>query len=251
MKKIILGLTAAVFLSACGHGVVYIVTGTTGYLAVRLAATIVAAAVTYPFRDKSEAAPKKKPVPPVDASTYVSSKTGFNKVNQSYPPMPLSGGNISVAIGRRIMAPGTNWRAELEFSRYEFRGRSENYCGIFCTAIKFDPRAYMYMANFYFDFLEQYRLKPYIGFGFGIVHINYRETVGEYLPPRTKEFRSQDDGVAVGFYTGFSFKIIEGLYGDAGAKFVTMQLGDQLYDDSLPRTDTNIFGAQLGLRYVF
>jgi len=91
-----------------------------------------------------------------------------------------------------------------------------------------ETRGATYMANFYMDWLGDYRISPYFGAGLGFGHFgNARHGM-------------DTRGVAFGTYIGLTFRMAKRLSADVGANIRPI-LG----------SDLTIFGGSLGLRYNF
>ena len=182
----------------------------------------------------------------IDAAPYISAKGGVSVATWDNAAMSPNGFSMLGAFGARIKTDAVNMRGEFEFSFSNLSDTKNNdFWPFFLETIDNNHKTQAYLANFYVDFLEEYRLKPYIGLGLGMVRI--KETVGiNYFEPgmftsEYYQFSGSDSGLGWALHGGFSFNFTDGLQGDVGARYMLTNVGE----------DVSMFTASAGLRYTF
>lgn len=138
-----------------------------------------------------------------------------------------------LVFGYKYASP---WRGELEYRM------GENDIDSFDTAVgDFDGGGTLetesLMANFWYDFSQGERLRPYVGFGVGMA--NY-------------ELGDADDDVVIGqLGAGVNFHLSPRLVLDAGYRYAMADDPELKYDNAKLETEYEAQSLMLGLRYNF
>ena len=178
---------------------------------------------------------------------YISGRIGVGSLNVEGGDSVLGFENYGVAVGARWQGAYLALRGEGEFGISNF---SDTYStGGFPTSIEseLEQNFQTYMANFYVDFFTNYRIKPYLGAGIGMIRVDETRSLsthnlvtGVTTPGATYDFSG--NGMVYGLYGGFGFNITRGLSADVGARYQTA---------TIEGTGLDIITLNTGLRYTF
>ena len=182
-----------------------------------------------------------------DISFYISMKAGggFAHSNKDYE-RPIGYGVLG-AIGGQYELKDVNLRSELEISNFSY---SKNKHTDDYPFNKYDKshqvNTTLYMANFYVDLLhDEYKLKPYFGFGIGLAAFNENFFEDDYVYLTGLSFTTEsyisEYTFSYGINMGIGFNITDNLSGDVGGRCV--------YFGRTYRFGT--CDATIGLRYAF
>ena len=146
-----------------------------------------------------------------------------------------AGGAIGGAIGAKfILGNEINVRAEGEFAY-----NSASFTDRWGDKITQTPMTFM--ANAYLDFLTSYKLKPYVGFGLGMMNFNEKDSSDITSDVSLSDF-------AYGIYggAGFNFNESGSLMGDVGIRYTSASFK---YNGS--DVDVSAISYNFGVRYTF
>jgi opacity protein-like surface antigen len=180
-------------------------------------------------------------------SPYISSKAALGSVSVENFDIKQGGFGFMGAIGARYAMEYVDLRGELELSAGSYSNekidRSYWPPMLIDTYYKFSTTSYM--ANFYVDLFKSYRIKPYVGVGFGIMSVKSEEDVHIFITPSTNS-KTHDtyekSTFAYGMGGGIGFNITDGLGVDVSVRYNMM---------TVDNSDISIFSTALGLRYTF
>jgi opacity protein-like surface antigen len=186
---------------------------------------------------------------------YISLKGGFGGLKDRHADEDdeiLTGLSGMAALGLRVKTPVINLRTELEFGYAEFKYKSkenlwfgpDDLLTIYGTLT---AKPFTVLGNLYLDFLEDYRLKPYIGIGLGMTRIGLSSKAdfgysGQIIPTYKVDFGPYTE-FTYGLHLGFGFGITDNLSGDVGLRSFFGRISDQ---GDFIRADITF-----GLRYTF
>lgn len=181
-----------------------------------------------------------------DVSPYISLKVGTGSSFWDGASVEPSGGMFAGAVGAKYELESANLRGEFEYSGYNFSDSLMKDDFDYFTNAENTQQYNSYLANFYVDFLKNYKLKPYVGFGLGLsslkekVHIY----VYDYSTDTDSSINISSDSKAFvyGINGGLGFNFTDGLGCDLGMRYMTGKFNS---------TDINTFMFSLGLRYTF
>jgi len=173
-----------------------------------------------------------------DIRPYISAKVGIGTVEVAGSDFAPIGLTYSGVAGANIKTEFINLRAEFEYQDLSASHTiSELSMSSVVTNSRLQVDANFYKTNVYIDFLENYSLKPYVGFGFGLGRFNENLAVNNISMGDVS-----DTGFTYSLYTGLGFQIFRGLYGDIGAFY---------NNTSIFNTNIETIGGTAGLRYNF
>lgn len=178
-------------------------------------------------------------------SPYLSLKLGVGGSSMDNSQFDPTGLLAATAVGVSYDMGSTKLRGEFEFS-FAYMGDSldEDDGTTFLTA-DYDQSFISYMGNVYVDFLQDYRIKPFVGAGFGMMRAREDISVYErvtFAPGSHWNYIAAENGVALALHAGFGFNFTERFGGELAARYT---LG--FYD----AVDISIFSGTFGLRYNF
>jgi len=161
---------------------------------------------------------------------YISFRAGGGEFYDPAWGVSANGGlALGAAFGRRFkLADELAVRTETEIGYGTF-GRK-------IGSVELDQRTISFMGNIYFDFLTSYKVKPYVGFGAGM--LNLRDKWSDI----TIEFNSTE--FAYGLYGGIGFNLTASgsVMGDVGIRHIN----STSYGASISMTTVNA-----GARFMF
>lgn len=181
----------------------------------------------------------------VTMTPYVSAGVGTSSINTDGTDW---GSAVSIAGGLAFSAFHINMRGELEFSYLTVNGNSFYMSNTGTTSdSQHDVQTEKYLANFYIDMLQSYKLKPYVGIGVGYIHLTENKKYKQVdMIDGTIITNIQtdilDDAIVYGLHAGAAFELTYNLLGDIGAKF---------FEARLDHSDKHMFAFNFGLRYLF
>jgi opacity protein-like surface antigen len=177
-------------------------------------------------------------------SPYVSLKLGGGSSSWENSETNPSGASVIGAVGATYALDAVNLRGELEFSYSSFTSEEvivDNY-----DSFTIDQKFTSYMTNFYVDFLKSYKIKPYVGFGLGMMGVknDVSENVYDFGTSTYIKFNSSanETALAYGLNGGFGFNFTDSLSGDLGIKYTI---------GAFENTNINVFTTAFGIRYKF
>ena len=161
------------------------------------------------------------------------------------------GGSLATALGWRAKAGYATLRSDFEVAGYFFMTRkSEEEAFKYEKEYNYLQLAGSYMVNFYIDFFEKSRTRPYMGLGYGIMRIHHQGDFREKTRPafgRPVEESYEVGGTYSAFVKMPKIGIIsdtptDGLKTDFSLEFARPNVnGDNLF----------MFNARLGIHRVF
>ena len=182
-----------------------------------------------------------------DISPYIGGRVGFQTLTQDGSDTANTGLSYAGAIGARWKGEIMNLRGEIEYSLASFSNEDESYPGpstTLKTEFKFNPTTYM--ANFYADFLTNYKIRPYLGAGLGMVDWDWslktdlHYNSGVVVP--ISDYNYSKNGFIYGLYGGIGFNMVAGLDGDIGMRYTAT---------TIENVGFWLLSLNFGLRYTF
>ena len=183
-----------------------------------------------------------------DFSPYVSLKAGAGGSSWSESDVSPTGFVLAGAVGVQYSAlQAVNFRGEFEISMMKFEDSvAEDDVPYYTSSMELKQNFSMYLANFYVDFLKEYKVKPYVGFGFGMASLKEEIKDSLYVFALDENFYFNEtakwNSFTYGLNAGLGINITKGLAADLGARYMIVKIED---------TNVNIFTGTLGLRYTF
>lgn len=178
---------------------------------------------------------------------YISAKLGYGTSSWEDSTVDPTGISAMVAIGAGYELQPVVLRGEFEFSLSALGADIDEDNFPFYNITGTNEQTIMTaMANLYVDFLQDYKLKPYVGFGIGFTRVSedVSATITEYSNGYSETFSADgaSTGFAYGFHAGFGFNITDRLSGDLGVRYIWNAMDEYTID---------LFGVNIGLRYSF
>lgn len=181
-----------------------------------------------------------------NVSPYTAFRSGFG-LGDSYAYLPESSGfGGMIAAGAQYSTDKINWRIEIEISKFKYKNNEyedKNNIKKYTSSYKLNNN--LYLTNFNFEVLKDYKIQMFSGLALGIA--SFTERVNEetyvYLSDRIfkSEYESSNTAFAMGLNVGIGFKIIDEFYGEIGGRCIEFATGHKI----------RVCDATLGLRYNF
>ena len=182
-----------------------------------------------------------------DFAPYISLKGSVGATAWKDAEVNPAGFGFAPAVGVRMKTDSINMRGEFEYASQNLKAQKTKDYNAFSYTLENQQKVQTYLANFYVDFLEEYRLKPYVGLNFGMMNIKEDVSLeytfwGNHSLDYTTSVDGSYNSFIWGFNGGFSWNFTDGLQGDLGAgyKFTTVE-----------QTPITMFDLTIGLRYTF
>ena len=193
-----------------------------------------------------------------EISPYVAVRGGMSNISfgSSDEKVDVDGYGYNLAVGARYGADGFAMRGELEYSAGIFKedkteslaDPDDSSTAHDVAKLNRDMSAGNILVNFYADFLTDYRLKPYVGFGLGRVsvkndaHLWVSYYIGGDYANEYEDFSERASGMTYGLHVGGGFNFTDSLGGELGGRYFKVKLED---------TDVSLWSAGFGLNYRF
>lgn len=178
---------------------------------------------------------------------YMSVKLGYGTSSWEDSTVDPAGISAMVAIGAGYELRPVVLRGEFEFSFSALSADIDEDDFPFYNITGTNDQTIMTaMANLYVDFLQDYKLKPYVGLGLGFTRVSedISATITQYSNGYSETFTADgaSTGFAYGLHAGLGFNITARLAGDFGVRYIWNALDEYTID---------LFGVNVGLRYSF
>jgi len=175
-------------------------------------------------------------------SPYVATRAGLGLLSSSGVDT-LTGPSLGAAAGAKFaLENNMAVRVEGEFGYNSFSEKDS--IDMYGTTVSIDSTysPMTFMANAYFDFMTDYKLKPYVGAGAGIANFDIK--VKTSVMGMSGTASGSQSGFTYGLYGGVGFNIVEdgSVAGDVGVRYVSMSIESETF---------NVLSFNAGVKYMF
>lgn len=179
-------------------------------------------------------------------SAYIALRGGYAASSWDDAGVDPSGIAVAVAAGIEYKMTSVNLRAEVE-GGLSFLGDDRDI-DLFPMSFGYVENSQTFtsvLANGYVDFLADYKIKPFVGFGLGMMRLD--EDVDAFMTSYAGGHTSDvslsaaETAFAYGLHGGIGFNISQHMSADVGMRYFM----------TTSENSVDLFGVNVGLRYTF